>query len=88
MTFNWYSLFNATEFLATGLVSRVLSVTLDGVGDAEILITCPDNQVQVTYDGVFMPVGFAGKNPYVRAPYAVAQDEDGNVWLGIEVPEE
>lgn len=87
MSYDWYELFDLQEFLDTGLVSRTLQVFLEGVGEADIIIT-RGNWVAITYDGVFLPVGFAGKNPYAISPYAVMQDEDGKIHLGIEVPEE
>lgn len=86
MIYDWYLLFNVDEFLAEGLVSRTLSVFLEGLGDKDILITV-GNWVSITYDGVLLPIGFAGKNPYAISPYAVVQDSDGNIYLGIEVPE-
>jgi len=87
MTFDWYSLFNLQEFLDTGLVSRVLSVTLTGIGDAEIVIVRA-NQVSILYDGVLLPVEFAEENPYVFDGYAVYRGDDDTIWLGIPVEEE
>lgn len=86
MIYNWYLLFNRTEFEETELVSRTLLVNLEDVGDADILIT-QGNFLSITYDGVMLPVGFNAQNPYAISPYAVCQDDDGNVYLGIEVEE-
>lgn len=82
MDFNWYELFNKAEFLATGLVSRLLTVTLEGIGQKEILIT-KGNELSILYDGVFLPVGFTGKNPFIFESTAVFEDEDGMIWLGV-----
>lgn len=87
MNYDWYELFNLTEFVATGLVSRTLKLSIEGVGEVDVLITV-GNWVSIVYDGVMLPIGFAGKNPYAISPYAVLQDTDANIWLGIEVPEE
>ncbi len=35
MTFEWYPIFNLTEFLSTGLVSKTVTVFLDGRGQSD-----------------------------------------------------
>ncbi len=85
MIYNWYLLFNRPDFEATELVSRTLKFFLEDVGNVEILVT-QGNELAITYDGVFLPVGFNRENPYAISPYAVAEDFDGNIYLGIEVP--
>lgn len=87
MNYNWYNLFNYTEFQDTGLVSRTLSVNLEGIGDVEILIT-RGNTVAIQYEDAFLPVEFVDRNPYVQGTYAVYLDGDNNVWLGIEIEED
>jgi hypothetical protein len=86
ITYDWYKLFSLPEFLATGLVSRTLTVFLEDRGAKEILIT-KGNTIGVTYEGVFLPVGFAGRNPFERDSLAVFEDFEQNIWLGIEAPE-
>lgn len=88
MIFDWFKIFNATEFLATDLVSRSLTVTLEKYGEKTILIT-RGNLLSITVDGVFLPVGFLDENPYIDVDetLAVLQDADGDVWLGIRIPE-
>lgn len=86
MTFNWFNVFDKQEFLDTGLVSKTLSVVIEGVGERDILIT-KGNELSILFDGVFLPIGFTDKNPFVREGYAVWEDENGIVWLGIEVEE-
>lgn len=86
MDFDWYNLFLKQDFLDTGLVSKKLTVTLDGIGEKEILIT-KGNEISILYDGVFLPIYFTDKNPYVKDGYAVWEDENGIVWLGIEKEE-
>jgi len=83
MTFDWYRLFSLPDFLATGLVSRTLAVSLEGIGEKSILIT-RGNAVGITYEDEFLPIGSIGKNPYVRSSYAVYKDAEDFVWLGIE----
>ena len=82
MIFDWFNLFNLTEFMATGLVSRTLTRTLEGIGNRDILITSGDF-VGITYEGVFLCIDMADQNPFVMDGCAVYVDEDDNVWLGV-----
>lgn len=84
MEFNWYNLFKKQEFLDTGLVSKKLTVTLEGIGEKEILIT-KGNETSILYDGVFLPINFTDKNPFTKDGYAVWEDANGIVWLGVEI---
>jgi len=90
MTFDWYKIFNLDEFLATQLVSRKLTVVLDGRGEKEILITS-GNDIGVMFEDTFMILNFNDENPYVREgdddTYALYVDSSDDVWLGIEVAE-
>lgn len=83
MEYDWYNVFNLPDFEAEGLVSKKLEVVLDGIGEAEILIT-KGNTVAILYDEVFLPVNFLGNNPFARDGYAVYKGANGDVWLGVE----
>jgi hypothetical protein len=39
MIFDWYKIFNLTDFLALGLISKTYTVTLDEIGDEDFLVT-------------------------------------------------
>jgi hypothetical protein len=86
MNYDWYLLFNQTEFMATELVSRTIKVSLEGLGEKDILII-RSNDISIVYADVMLPVEFNGENPFVRegdeGTYAVYKDDDENVWLGI-----
>lgn len=88
MTFDWFKIFNYNEFLSLGLVSKVYTVELVGIGQRDILVTY-GNEVSVVYEDVFMPVEFNEENPFQRqgvaSVYAVYKDANGDVFLGIEV---
>ena len=90
MNFDWFNIFNLTEFSNDMLVSRNLTVSLESYGEKEVLIT-RGNLFSVVFEDVIMPIGFEGDNPFVREGeekhYAVYKDTDENVWLGIEVDE-
>ena len=79
---NWFQIFNLTEWLDEGLVSRTLTVFLEGIGQTEILIT-HGNETSIHFSDVFLPIGFEGLNPWVEGDYGVFLDEDNNVWLGV-----
>jgi len=85
--FDWFELFNLTEFEETELVSKTLTVNLEGYGNAEILIT-KGNVTSIVYDDVMLPINFDDQNPYQFEGYAVYLDEEDYVWLGIETEDE
>lgn len=87
MEFNWFPLFNRSEFEELGLVSRTLTVTLEGIGEKEILIT-QGNELAITYEGIFLPVSFTDKNPFVKEGHAIFEDSNENIFLGIEIEED
>jgi hypothetical protein len=86
MMYDWYNLFNLTEFLALNLVSRTLQVVLSGIGQKDILIT-RGNEVSIVFEDVILPVQFSEENPFTRVgdagTYGVYIDEAQDVWLGI-----
>lgn len=92
MTFDWFPIFNLTEWEATGLSSRVLTLNLEGRGVTEIPIV-RGARTNVSLDGVLLPVGgVEGESAlYVGLGglYAVYLDEDSqDVYLGFVVEEE
>ncbi len=88
MTYDWYNLFNQTEWLATGLVARTLIVNLESRGRTVFEVT-QGATTAITYDDQFLPVNFLETNPYTGAEsdsaYAVYLDPDDNVWFGFLV---
>lgn len=86
MMYSWYKIFNYQAFLDTGLTSREQIEVLEGVGRVSILIS-RGNVVSISYNGAFMPINMLEINPFRESPYASYLDANGDVWLGIEVPE-
>ncbi len=81
----WYNIFNLTSFNNTGLTSRTLKFAFESFGQVTIEIF-KGNTVAVQYDGEFMPINFAGHNPYESGDYAVYLDPaTQDVWLGLPV---
>lgn len=95
MIFTWYKVFNRTEFLATGLVSRTYTLILTGIGQKSILVT-KGELVSMLYEGIFLPCELNALNPFVKLgeiegdlAYAVIVDSvTDDVYLGIEEPDE
>ncbi len=84
MTFDWYNIFNLTDWLATGLVARTLTLSLESRGRTVFQIT-QGNETSVGYDDVFLPVNLLEINPYSQGNYAVYLDSDNGVWFGFLV---
>lgn len=84
MTYNWFRLINIDEFIALGIPSRELTLDLSGIGQKTILIVKGTN-MGVVYEGVFLSVGLVGENPFEFEGYAVFQDDDNDLWLGVAV---
>lgn len=84
MEFKWYKIFNLTEWLATQLVSRTVTVFLEGIGEKEILIG-QGNETSLTFDDVFLVLNFNSENPWQVGDWAIYQDEASDVWLGKAV---
>lgn len=82
----WYYIFTTTDFPAD-IISRTYTLILDGIGQREILVT-RGNLWGITYDDVFLPVELNSKNAFEFEGHAVYIDDDDQVWLGIEVPDE
>lgn len=80
--FNWYILFNKVDFTSKELVSFNGTVNIEGVGIKDFLIT-QGNMTSIVFDNVLLTIDLNQKNPFRIGNYAVWQDEDNNIWLGI-----
>lgn len=95
MIFTWYKIFNKTDFLALDLPSKTYTQILDGIGQVDILVT-NGNLISMLYDGIFLPVELNDLNPSVipaepgleTLAYASYIDDNDDVYLGIEEPDE
>jgi hypothetical protein len=85
--YNWYRIFNLTEFLATDLVSRTYTLILEELGEKQVLVT-RSNLNSILYEGVFLPINLADANPFAMDGHAVFLDSaTQDVYLGIEIDE-
>lgn len=87
MIFNWYKIVNRNEFEATGLVSRELTVVLQGFGSKDFMITV-GNLFSLIVDGIMLPVMVSEKNPAVSREdltKAIFEAPNGDIYYGILV---
>lgn len=84
--FNWFYIFNAIDFEATGLVQRKYTLVLKDIGQKDILVT-KGNFLSMLYEGVFLPFDLNGDGQFEFEGYAIAKHENGNVFLGIAIDE-
>jgi len=87
MIYDWFKIFNKTEFDAEELVSKTYTLIFEGIGQVEILVTQGET-LGVLYDGVFLSVNMSDENPFEFDGHAVYLDSASqDVYLGIEVDE-
>lgn len=86
MIYNWFKIFNTTEFDALDLVSKTYTFVLEGIGQKDVLVT-KGVTYGMTYEGVFLSLNMIDRNPFEFDGHAIYVDADDNVYLGIEVPE-
>lgn len=82
--FNWFKIFNKTEFLAAELVSKTYTLNLEAIGQKDILVTL-GNALGVTYDGIFLYLVDGGANPFEWESHALYIDANNDVFLGIAI---
>ena len=83
--FDWYKIFNLTEFTALDLVSKNYSLVLSEIGQAEILVT-KGNYTSMLYEGVFLPINLNNNNPFIFDDFAIYLDVPSqDVYLGVAV---
>lgn len=86
MIFDFYKVINKAEFEATGLISRELTLVLEGVGAKTVLVT-NGNLFSITVDEVMLSLGLT-ENPFIFEDRCVYLDEFNDVWYGIRTDED
>lgn len=82
-TYDWYNLINLDDFDALDLISKELTLNLDGLGDKTCLIS-KSNGYSILYDGNYLLAELNDKNPFEFEDHAAYIDGDNNLWLGIK----
>lgn len=85
--YNWFKIFNLSDFLDTELVSQKFNFSLSGVGDSEFTAVL-GNVVSLIYLDECMPVNMYPEQLYQKNNYAIYRDDlTGDVWFGFLVEE-
>ena len=84
MQYNWFKVFNRTEFEALGLVSRTYTLNLQGVGQKEILVT-KGATIGMVYDDIFLSLELGDNNPFEFEDHALYVDGLDDVYIGVPV---
>lgn len=82
--FDWYKIFNLTEFLALNFVSKDYTYVLEDRGQLTFRAV-QGNTVSIVYDDVILPVEFLGANPFTFGGYSIYKDTNNDVWFGFEI---
>jgi len=83
--FDWYKIFNMSEFESLGLVSKTYTLFFENIGQESYTVT-KGNEISVLFRDVFLPVNFQERNPYVRDGYAVFFDSaTDDIYLGVAI---
>ncbi len=81
--YNWYKIFNITEFLALNIGSKIYDLNLNGVGQSTFKVYL-GNIVSVNYLDEFMPVNLYTEALYEKNSYAIYRDDStGDVYFGF-----
>ncbi len=81
--FDWYKIINIGEFNQSGLVSREVTIFLEGRGQNTFLVT-RGNSIGVVVDGTFLMPNLNDRNPFIfdgKAAYVNSQDD---LFIGFE----
>jgi hypothetical protein len=87
MNYDWYKVFNKTEFEALDLVSKTYTLDMEGIGEKEVLVT-KGVELGITYQDVFLPLNLNAVNPFEFEDHAIYIDANDDVFLGIAVEDE
>lgn len=82
--YDWYKIFNLTEFLATGLVSKEYEYFLEGIGLKTALVT-QGNYTSISIDDTFLSLNMNDKTPFKFNNRAIYKDENNDVYYGVPV---
>lgn len=82
-TYSWFIVSTVTAIEALGLLRCVLTVTLEGLGEKEIVVH-PGRFYSVIIDGIHLPIGLNSRNPINKLDRSAMIDTAGNIWVGIK----
>lgn len=79
--YDWYKLFNRTEFEALGVPSRQYTMEFQDRGLKTFMAT-KGIGVSVLIDDVFLMADLNNKNPFVFDSMVISTDSENNIWVG------
>lgn len=82
--YSWYKVINKAEFEAADIPSRELSLSLGGIGQADVMVV-KGELVSIVYDGVMLTPGLNDRNPFEFDGYAAGLDDQGDIYLGVPI---
>jgi hypothetical protein len=89
MNYDWYKIANISDLDVAEIdyPSMNYSLILEDVGLVDVMMVKGANYGLI-YDDVFLSANMNGENPFAFDGYAIYQDDDDYLWLGIEVEDE
>lgn len=84
MIYNWFKIFNLSEFNSLNLISKTYTLILQDIGEKDILVT-KGNRTSILYDGVYLSLDLNLRNPFKFESHAIYKDLSNNIYLGILV---
>lgn len=87
MIYNWFKIFNLTEFAALSLPSREYKYLLGDYGLKTILVT-KGNYTSILIDGVLLSLNMNDKNPFEFEDHAIYLDENNDVHIGFKIDQD
>jgi hypothetical protein len=84
MSYDWYKIENLDDFNGEDLVSKEITLELEGQGVKDILIT-KGNGVSILIDDIFLMINLNDRNPFEQDERAVYLDANNDIWVGFEL---
>lgn len=85
MIFDWYLVYNLTDFDALSIPSKFIALNTEDRGLINLTITKGQYYgVNFLDDDIFLAVGINNQNPFNLGSRSVAIDEDNNLWIGLQ----
>ena len=82
MEYNWFRIFNTSEFVGVDFTSKTYNLNLETLGFKDVLV-CKGNLFSMTYEGVMLTIGLNDSNPFEFDGYASFINDVGTVYLGV-----
>lgn len=85
--YDWYKIFNTTEFDALGIPSRNYVINLEDLGPKEFLV-CKGIGYSILYEENYICLEMNDVNPNEFEGFAIYKNADNDVFFGILIDED